>query len=709
MVQAPARSVTETGALTPTAPAVYGHPPGAPVLSYEPALDGVRALAVLAVMAYHGGVGWLSGGFLGVDTFFVLSGYLITTLLVLEWQARGTIALGAFWARRARRLLPALLLMLAVVVVAVAFVFPHGTFPTLRGDALATMFYFANWHQIAGGANYFAATGNTSPLVPTWSLAIEEQFYLLWPLVVLGLLHFTRRLSVLFWVCVAGAVASAAEMALLYKPTGNLTRLYYGTDTHAQCLLVGAALGVGLLLLAQRRRARAAEAEAGGWDRLAARSEPAWAVSGRGRVALALVGVAGAVGAGVLWATTGGTSAFVYRGGFLLAALATAAVLASLACCRGTPVALVLSLRPLRYLGRISYGLYLWHFPLYAYLDHARTGLSGWSLLLARFALTVAFATCSYFLVEKPIREGTLARSWQGLVLAPFTMGACALLIVLGTLPVTGEAALAAGTLPAGAPAGGPSHLPPVRLLLVGDSMAQTLGNGWAGPVAAHWGVVLDNKGAPNCSLAGGEFRLKNYAPQNSAPPCSPGTAGGGWAPAWRADVAAFRPDVSVVLVRLDVADHWFEGHWTHLGDPDYDAYLSGQVRTAIQTLAARGGKVVLLTSPYFDTGEQPDGTPWPEDDPARVDELNAVLTSAATLYPGQAYVINLNRLVDPSGAYQADVDGVDVRFSDGIHWTFQGDFWLAPQLLRALRRIALSQAVQGTDATDLLGRAPAG
>ncbi len=212
-------------------------PIGEPSLTYIPALDGIRALAVLGVMAYHGGIPFLSAGFLGVDTFFVLSGFLITSLLVSEWQRRQTIRLGAFWARRARRLLPALLVVLLFVAFYVEFIASQGTYPDLRLDALSTLFYVANWHFILVGSNYFVQTGPPSLLTHTWSLAIEEQFYLVWPLVVLGVLHFSRSVRVLLGVCVAGALASAAEMALLYHPGMNLTRLYYGTDTHAQCML----------------------------------------------------------------------------------------------------------------------------------------------------------------------------------------------------------------------------------------------------------------------------------------------------------------------------------------------------------------------------------------------------------------------------------------------------------------------------------------
>src|ERR1700733_11446043 len=181
-------------------------------LAYLPGLDGVRAFAVVAVMMYYGGLSVTSGGFMGVDTFFVLSGFLITSLLVAEWRATSGIRLGAFWARRARRLLPALLLMLLFVAFFASVIVTRGTYPALRLDALSTLLYVSNWHFVLANSDYFNQTAAASPLLHTWSLAVEEQFYLIWPLVVLGILRLTRSLRALFVVCCVASVGSAAEM-----------------------------------------------------------------------------------------------------------------------------------------------------------------------------------------------------------------------------------------------------------------------------------------------------------------------------------------------------------------------------------------------------------------------------------------------------------------------------------------------------------------
>ncbi len=202
---------------------------------YVPALDGVRAVALLAVMAYHAGfTAGVPGGLFSLDAFFCLSGFLITSLLVAEWHRSAGIRLRAFWARRACRLMAAVVLTVVGVALVTRFVVPS-TFPAgrLRLDSLATLFYVANWHFIVVGQNYFNETGPVSPLIHTWSLAVEEQFYLVWPVVVLFVLSRTRKLWPLLTVAVVGAATSAVEMAFLYNGT-NSTRVYFGSDTHAQ-------------------------------------------------------------------------------------------------------------------------------------------------------------------------------------------------------------------------------------------------------------------------------------------------------------------------------------------------------------------------------------------------------------------------------------------------------------------------------------------
>ena len=663
---------------------------------YVPALDGMRALAVAGVLAYHGGISALPGGYLGVDAFFVLSGFLITSLLLSEVQRNGRIRLGDFWARRARRLLPGLFLLVVTVVLVTKLALPAGSYPSLRGDVFSATFYVANWHFIAQGANYFAATGPPSPLTHTWSLAVEEQFYLLWPILVVGVLAVFRRIGAVFWLALLGVLASATETAVLFTHGTSETRLYYGTDTRAQSILLGAALAAALAWCGQR----------GMLTRLGVRQ----------RLVFLLLGVAGFALDAVLWTHLRGTQSFLYEGGFLVAALGTAAVLVSVFVVPRTILGRYLSWWPLVWLGAISYGIYLWHFPIFLWVDSARTGLGGGELFVLRVAITLAVATASYYLLELPVRRGNLTRGRIGRLVTPAAVGLVAIVALVGTEAVSSSSGLAiapaAGHSAVAVPAGAneaATHgaplaptTPPTRVLLVGDSMAQTLGNGIEGPTALRYGLNVDNMGTPNCSLAVGVFQIQDNPPQEPSTPCQQSPLNPGWLTDWSSEVRQFQPQVSVFLGRLDIVNREFDGKWEHIGDPSYDAYLEFQMTTAIEVLSAGGGKVVFLTTPYYDTGEQPNGQPWPEDDPARVDEYNAMLRRVAAQHPGVAYVLNLNKIADPEGHFQPVIDGVPVRYTDGIHWTFAGDAWLAPRILPQIALAAQGAAGQQLDITDL-------
>jgi peptidoglycan/LPS O-acetylase OafA/YrhL len=361
-----------------------------------PGLDGVRALAVLAVIGFHEGASELPGGFLGVDVFFVLSGFLITDLLVARYTGTGRLDPAGFWARRARRLLPALAVMLVVVTAAAAVIEPAQRGP-LRLALLAAATYTSNWYQILHHVSYFAAAaqfGAPAPLDHLWSLAIEEQFYLLWP-VLLWLIVIRlpgRRARVV--VALTGAAVSALAMTVQYTPGGDPSAVYYGTDTHASALLIGTALA-----LAWPLRTLAAAPPV-----LARRIEAA--------------GLAGLVV--LAWAAGhfSGSDPAVYPAGLLLAALAAAALVAA-AAGQGL-IAAVTGWRPLRWVGIRSYGIYLWHWPVIALGTAlaAPGAVSPW-LWPVEIAVTIALAAASWRYVETPIlRDGLRAtvRRWLGLV-----------------------------------------------------------------------------------------------------------------------------------------------------------------------------------------------------------------------------------------------------------------------------------------------------
>ena len=355
-------------------------------LRRAPGLDGVRALAVLAVIGFHEGASELSGGFLGVDVFFVLSGFLITDLLVTQYDRLGRLDLKDFWSRRARRLLPALALML-IVVTAAATVIEPGQRASLRLALLAAVTYTSNWYQILHHVSYFATLGLFTappPLDHLWSLAIEEQFYLIWPVLLwLIILRLNGRRARVTATLILAAL-SALAMALEYSP-GDPSLVYYGTDTHASALLIGAALALAFPLAAVM-------------------SLPAAQVR--------RLDAAGVVGLVLLaWAAGhfSGNDRAVYPFGLILAAVGAAGLVAAAA---GTGViAAMTSLPPLRWVGIRSYGIYLWHWPVIA-LAGAITGpgpTSAW-LWLIEAGVSIALACASWEFVERPIlRDGFLA------------------------------------------------------------------------------------------------------------------------------------------------------------------------------------------------------------------------------------------------------------------------------------------------------------
>jgi peptidoglycan/LPS O-acetylase OafA/YrhL len=575
------------------------------------ALDGVRAVALLIIMAYHFGVGWFGGGFFSLDIFYVLSGYLITGLLLSEYRRRAGIKLSAFWLRRARRLLPALLVVVVVVTLFVRFVAPTGLYPNFRMDALSALFYFSNWWQIHASGNYFVATGAQSPLTHTWSLSVEEQFYLVWPLVVLAVLRLTRTFAsavrALLVVSVVGAVASAVEMALLYSPTANKTRLYFGTDTHAQSILIGASLACVLTMVQMGR----------GETGMAPAARTRWA--GRLLVAVGVVGFAGTLS---LTYFENGTSSFDYRGGFALSALSAAAIILGAVCVPRGPISLGLSLRPLVWLGTISYGAYLWHYPVYVYLDAERTGLSGVSLLSLRFAATIAIATASFYLVERPVMEGTFWRSIKAAVPATGLVVATVAVVVAGTV------APAAAGVPPGQPhrPAGRSAGPTTTVLITGDSTALTLGV----PLLdyadeSNDGLNVVNQGVVGCGVAEGTF-FESDGVQTPMPSlCNPSApASEQWPAVLKRWLRQFRPRVVALLAgRWEVYDRTdLAGNVTNITQPAYARYVKQELERYVSIVGSAGSRTVLMTAPCYDSGEQPNGQPEPQDSPAPIGAL---------------------------------------------------------------------------------------
>jgi peptidoglycan/LPS O-acetylase OafA/YrhL len=541
-------------------------------------------------------------------------------------------------------------------------------------DALSALFYFANWHEIVTGTGYFAQSALTSPLQHTWSLAIEEQFYVVWPLLLLALWRLLpgRRPSAeggraglspwLVAVTATGAAASALDMALLYGGGTGLDRVYYGTDTRAQGLLLGASLAIAVELAREGRR---------GFG---------WLTRGTGPLAP----FSCIVGAGVLSALTvfaSGTSNWVYEGGFLTVDLAAAGMIWAVITDGGKVLsfaARIFSWWPLRASGQISYGLYLWHFPLYLWLDQATTGLSGAALFLLRFGSAYGAATVSYFVVEQPIRTRRVPAPVVR-VLAPSGLAAAvaavlvavassAAVVPVGALPAV--VAGLAGSQPAcrvAVPGTNQTQAfhtcPPIHVLLVGDSVALTLGFQIAYREQSY-GILLDDQAILGCG-----FGTKGQVAFD-------GTLVGMYSPCvaedktWTQAVQQFRPQVVVVEMGWwDQSERYWDGKDVHLGDPDYDSYVESRIETIDRELGSRGAPVVLLTVPDMDPPPLANGDPQADASTARHDEINSLLAEAAKAAPGRVHLFDLAPYVNPSGTFSFDVDGSICRNSDGVHF----------------------------------------
>jgi peptidoglycan/LPS O-acetylase OafA/YrhL len=665
----------------------------------------------------------MPGGFLGVDAFFVLSGYLITALLLAEWRSNdGWIDLVAFWGRRVRRLLPALLLMITVVALGARILLPPEEVRLLRGDGIAALFYVANWRLIFQGGDYFARTASPTPLEHTWSLAIEEQFYLVWPLVLVVLLG-TRwlgrqsperigqgqehRLIGLALVCGGGAVVSAVLLAATYSAE-DPARAYYGTDSRGGSLLIGAGLAS---LLALRTR------HVNGSPRSADVSMPL-----HRRVATGVLLAMAAGFTGYAWTHASGRDVVLYNGGMAAVAVAVAVVIAHVVLLPRGLAARLLALPPLPALGVISYGVYLWHWPVFIAANAERTGLVGSRLFALRCLLTLSLAVASYLLVERPIRMRLRPRRTvvvvTGVVAGTATalVTATALLVVSTSLPPVPDLPAVSALRTEAGPSGGdavdgaegigapvrqvaeprlrrspktaPQPHPPMRTRrpgepvvvdVFGDSVAWTL----VSYLPRHPELDVRNRTQMGCGISRtAPYRYFGQLYAQLMPSCR------SWPRTWRRVIEQDNPHVVLILVgRWETMDRVLAGRWTHVGEPEFDAHLRSELELSIAVAGSRGAHVLMATAPYNRRGEQPDGSLYPEDEAQRVTDWNALLRDVASGQPNVS-VVDLGDRVSPEGKFSWTAGGVQVR-SDGLHLTPSGVEqwiapWLVPQLLEA-------------------------
>jgi peptidoglycan/LPS O-acetylase OafA/YrhL len=651
-------------------------------MEHQPALDGVRGVAIVLVLLFHGGVRWMSGGYLGVSVFFTLSGFLITSLLDHEHAATGRIDIGRFLARRARRLLPASTACLAGVAALAASGWYDGV-SNLRRDALGAMLQVQNWVLLAGGDSYTEllarTTGRPSPLEHYWSLAIEEQFYWLWPLAFGGLVVLARRTG----RGVVGIVGIATALAVVAAPVtaavSGPDAAYWASPARAAEILVGALLAV----VTTRRAIPAATARWG------------------------LPALAAIVGACVAFPADGGPA---YRGALPLVAVVSATLIATLQ--HDGLARRLLSWRPLVAVGAISYGLYLYHWPVFVALDEARVGRDGLALLSLRLSVTLAVAVVSYAAVERPIRRATwsprptLAAAVAALVLvaavttvvpagaddaywtaADDPASPAAVLAPADTDPLvavepvavspadaTGSASAPGDVVPAALVA--PSR--PVRIVVVGDSTAESLGNGMVAWAAAEPDIArVHLLVVPGCGfLRGGEVPTDDAVPFRA-----------------RCDeildeqlpsvLRAGSPDIVLLYVTSrDVEDHVFpdDGLIGPL-DAAYQARLASDYRALTdRILAESAAHVVWVRPPRVNPFWLGQGSVM--SDEARHAIVDATMADLAAAYPARVHLLDLRTWTE-----QAGIDDDRTMRPDGLHWTTDAAAaltasWLGPQLV---------------------------
>lgn len=594
--------------------------PGAP--GRIAALDGLRAVAVLAVMIHHTSLGFAPGGYLGVDIFFVLSGFLIAGILVDQFGRSGRIALGDFWLRRARRLAPALLLLLLIVGLARLAV-PQPTAGQWRDDILAALTYTTNWYQIAIGGDYFQDFGAVSPLMHTWSLAVEEQFYLGFAVLLVLVLPRLRgrRLAMLFAVA---ALLSAGLMLIL--AASNPAWAYWSTLTRVQALFAGAGLAVIVRVAGVR-----------------------WWRPGPTRIRSATGWLA--VGVLVLLMVYPVPESSMYYGGFLLVALLAAAVIWS-ALAPGR-LSRALSWRPLVALGTISYGVYLWHWPVFMWLLPKQTtteSLVRWGLWAA--VLSVLAAAVSYVLLEKPVREGRFTRlrarrQWQ------IYAGAAAGIVVLALLPARAVPSDLELNWP------GASDVPG-RLFLGGDSTMLSLD--YEFPRDRYPEVTAGGHTIIGCGLVIVPYSRVGDTVVNEN--CV------GWPEDWRAARDAQDAQVAVVGSPVwDAFDRVVDGAVVSPGDPRFDEPYVQAFQQAVDEAGDSGRiPVYVLGIPCMAARIDTEIL----NDPARTGYLNGLVRGAVEGQPN-VHFVDLRELTCDSQQRGIVIRDGRVLREDGVHWTKAG------------------------------------
>jgi len=595
-------------------------------LAHISELDGLRGLAILVVLAFH--LGGLSGGYLGVDLFFVLSGFLITSLLVHEKETQGSISIRRFWIRRSRRLLPALLFFLIVVGGAVLIYGETSRFLRFRNDMVSALFYFANWRFIFAEYDYWALFSSPSPLVHTWSLAIEEQFYLIWPIIFVWIFSFSRNsFRRLRQIAFSAAIFSAFLFIFMYSQNNEvIPRIYYGTDTRISAILLGATLAL---------------------------APPQWMslnpLLERLLPFLTWVSVTYLI---FSWFLLSGDSPFLYQGGLLLNSLSALVIISTILQRRSPIISKLLIFLPLRCVGLISYGLYLWHLPIFLLIDENYSWLEPVESLTIKLVLTFSITIASYLLLESPIRKRkTSSRTnWMLFFLAIVCISGESYLLTRNAVVLPLQTDFSSVNL---------KHEPVnniLRILVVGDSMAVNLALGLSDKNTG----VLRVSGDTGCGILGNVNVKQHDGRIVSISNC------GHIFFNWKRKLISFKPNVVILMYGGPLTERLINSVWTHPCETAFDTAYRIKLQSAVELLSSTGA-VVLLPTMAYSLMKNDNNYVFHR----RLDCLNEIFRNVSALNRG-VNIVELGGFVCPSHYCRTKIDGITLR-SDGLHYSNDG------------------------------------